>query len=222
MAQNPANGIGTAPDPECFIIPGSLGQLFIAANGEQPARYPVAADTEWVRISDLDNYTVSFPSSDTSLNSGGWIRSMVMERGFSVTATGRMSTMDRGQRLVNLLNRAVGCDAMGLFRFFVPGAHEGDPAGMDYGFWATPVRQDTSAGSSDPFTWGVALAAFQPPIELDGGEFPDISQQLQHVTGFRGGDEATPAATQQQTPQQQSQQSPQQQSQHQSRRGAAA
>lgn len=185
---------GRAPDPECFIIPGSLAQLFIAADGDEgsyvPATHLSDPPYNWIELSDLDNHTVAFPNTDTALNSGGWIRSLVMERGFTVTSTGRLSTLNPGQVLVNQLSSVVGCPSLGLFRFRVPGAHEEDPPGMDLGFWSWPSRQDSGAASNDAFTWGVALAAYQPPVTLINGQFPATAAGGSgriSVTGYRHG-----------------------------------
>lgn len=182
-----------APDAKCFIIPGSKAELFIAQD-------PSAATLEWLKIGDLDNYTLTSDSTDTSLNTGGWIRSLPMERGMSLTATGRLSTEDPGQLAVDETALETGCDALAFYRFLIPGPREGDPPYRDIGFWAWANKQDTSAASTDPFSWGVELRFWSKPVNLDqDGQVKPEDLEEARVTA-RAAARATAAAQRQSTP----------------------
>lgn len=159
-----------APDPLCGIIAGSLAHLYKAQEPVPVA--PATGDITWVEILDLDNYTFSRDSTDTSLNTGGWIRTLPMERGMTITATGRVNTTDPGQQLVEEEALDIGCDALGYYRFYLPSPHAGEPAFANIGFWAWANMQDVSAATTDPFSWGVELRVWSKPTDLDENDQP--------------------------------------------------
>lgn len=154
-----------APDPKCGIIPGSAARLYICDD-------PDAANLEWTLIGDLDNYTIATDATDTNLNTEGWIRTLPMERGMTVTATGRVNTTDEGQIAVDATALETGCGALAFYRLTIPGAKDSDPNYEDVGFWAWANKQDVSAASTDPFSWGVELRLWAPPIDLDNDGQP--------------------------------------------------
>jgi hypothetical protein len=158
--------MGKAPEPNCGIIPGSSARLYISADATED-------EQDWLEVHDLDSFTLTTDSTDTSLNSQGWIRSLPMERGESLTATGRVNVHDEGQKAVDATSTGIGCAALAFYRFRIPGPHATDPDYVDQGFWAWADKQDTAAGSTDPFSWGVALRFWQPPVDLVDGQPPD-------------------------------------------------
>lgn len=159
-----------APPANCGIIAGSAAKLFICSD-EDPSASTVTNLT-WVEVMDLNEFTITMDSTDTDLNTAGWIRSLPMERGMSITATGRVNATDPGQQLVEERSLNVGCDALSFYRLLIPGPSEGDPPYKDIGFWSWASMQDISAASTDPFSWGVELRLWSKPIDLEDGQVP--------------------------------------------------
>jgi hypothetical protein len=153
---------------DCFSIPGALGELYICADDDPEGKE--VGIVEWLRIRGIDNFTESYPIGDTDQSSEGWQRSIVNQCGYSVTATGRRSTTDPGQAAVMevVFSWAVGCNRMRLFRFRVFGSHTEDPDATDEVFWSTPRANDSTAGPTDDFTFGVVLPAYQKPQSVIG------------------------------------------------------
>lgn len=152
-----------APATHCGIIAGSAAELYICEDED-----PTTADPmEWQLIGDLDNYSLATSSTETNLNSKGWIRTVPTERGLVLTVSGRLNTIDEGQKLVDEAAFALTCEALRFFRFRVPGATGNDPDWVDWGFWAWINRSDIGAATTDPFSWGVVLTFWDEPVELD-------------------------------------------------------
>lgn len=156
----------TLAPPDCGIIPGSAAKLFICSNPDAIDPAPLV----WLEIKDLDNYSLTTDATDTSLNTAGWIRSLPMERGMTITATGRVNASDPGQIAVDETALLTGCDALAYYRFVIPGPSATDEPYLDWGFWAWGNKQDVAAASTDPFSWGVELRLWSPPDELVDGQ----------------------------------------------------
>jgi len=154
-----------APPTNCGIIPGSAAKLYVT---EAPEVGPIV----WKQVGDIDNYTVTNDATDTSLNTAGWIRSLPMERGMSITAAGKLNSKDPGQIAVDKQAAKTGCDALTFFRLVIPGAIATDQPYLSIGFWAWANKQDVAAASTDPFSWGVELRVWAPPITLDASGQP--------------------------------------------------
>jgi hypothetical protein len=174
-----------APDPNCGIIAGSAAELFKASEPVPIA--PATGDIEWVKVGDLNSFTFTRSSTDTSLNADAWIRSLPMERGMTITASGNLNTLDEGQKMVEEEALDTGCAALGFFRFYVPGAHAEDPPYRNVGFWAWIDMGDVTAGSTDAFSWAVTLQVWSPPVELD-----DQNQPVLEDSGTRSSRTAQP------------------------------
>jgi hypothetical protein len=145
-----------------------MARLYICSD-EDPV---TATALQWVQIGDLDNYTYTADSTDTNVNTAGWIRTLPMERGLTLTATGRLNSQDEGQRLVNETALEIGCGALAYYRFLIPGPRDEDPPERDIGFWAWANMQDIAAASTDPFSWGAELRFWAQPDALDSGGQP--------------------------------------------------
>jgi hypothetical protein len=158
--------MAVAPDPNCGIISGSAAKLFICTDPDPVA----AASLTWTEVMDLDNHTVTNDSTDTNVNTQGWIRTLPMERGMTITSTGRLNSGDPGQNAVDATALYIGCDALEFYRFLLPGPRTGDEPFADWGFWAWANRQDVAAASTDPFSWGVELRLWASPINLEDGQ----------------------------------------------------
>jgi hypothetical protein len=155
-----------APDPNCGIISGSAAKLFICTDPDPTS----AATLTWTEVMDLDNHTITNDSTDTNVNTAGWIRTLPMERGMTITSTGRLNSSDPGQNAVDATALYIGCDALAFYRFLLPGPRQGDEPFADWGFWAWANRQDVAAASTDPFSWGVELRLWASPINLEDGQ----------------------------------------------------